>query len=205
MSKQFLTKSGYDFFELSSAFQKAIRRGDEDLALRCAAGYWASGHIKYVWKRLLVIVSEDVGLAEPNAPQIIWSLYQKYLFWVENGGTGKLEYYHAVSYLARCKKSRYIDLIIAKYEYLHETEPKSIEIPDYAYDMHTRKGLKMGRGMEHFYTDGMVLANANKVDKEEQLEKECKFYDAELVKIRKMQKKQEEEKQKNIPKQSNLF
>ena len=51
------TKRGYDFGEVASAFQKAIRRGDARLA-----GYWGlelydSGFREYVWKRLFIILS----------------------------------------------------------------------------------------------------------------------------------------------------
>ncbi len=53
------TIHGYDFFEVSSAMQKAIRRGDA-----CVAGYfalelWHSNYRDYVWKRLFTISAED--------------------------------------------------------------------------------------------------------------------------------------------------
>jgi len=34
-----------------------------------------------------------------------------------------------------------------------------IEVPAWAYDKHTRRGLQMGRGMAHFYDVGAVLSN----------------------------------------------
>lgn len=198
---QVKTKHGYDFFEVSSAFQKAIRRGDEHQALTWGVELWMSGYKNYVWKRMAIIVSEDIGLAQPEAPAVFWSLYQKYQYWVaQPRETGKLEYYHAISYLTRCRKSRYIDLLIAKYEYQYEMDDGSIEIPDYAFDMHTRKGKRMGRGMDHFYDEGGVIKNANKVPGEEELEKQCRFYDAEMEKINRKKraewKKEQEEKKK---------
>ena len=56
---RFRTTRGYNFGEVSSAMQKAIRRGDAK-----HAGYWAlelfaSGYGNYVWKRLLTISAED--------------------------------------------------------------------------------------------------------------------------------------------------
>ena len=63
-----ITKRGYNFYEVLSAFQKAIRRGDGKLA-----GYWAlelydSGFETHVWNRLRIIACEDV--AEPITKEI---------------------------------------------------------------------------------------------------------------------------------------
>ena len=66
------TQKGYEFFEVSSAFQKSIRRCMEDEALYWAIELWNSNYKEYVWKRMLIIASEDVGLAEPTMPQQIW-------------------------------------------------------------------------------------------------------------------------------------
>src|SRR5436190_23106651 len=56
---RFLTKRGYEFGEVSSAMQKAIRRGDAKLAGYWALELFASGYGNYVWKRLLTISAED--------------------------------------------------------------------------------------------------------------------------------------------------
>jgi hypothetical protein len=45
---RFLTKRGYEFGEVSSAMQKAIRRGDTRLAGYWALELWASGYGNYV-------------------------------------------------------------------------------------------------------------------------------------------------------------
>ncbi len=55
MSYHLNTKRGYSFPAVSSAMQKAVRRGDAKLA-----GYWAlelcaSGFGQYVWRRLLTV------------------------------------------------------------------------------------------------------------------------------------------------------
>ena len=49
------TVCGYDFFEVSSAMQKAIRRADTGVAGFFALELWASGYRDYVWKRLYTI------------------------------------------------------------------------------------------------------------------------------------------------------
>ncbi len=187
--KQILTTNGYDLFEVSSAFQKAIRRGDEQQALTWATELWNSGYQKYGWKRMAIMVSEDVGMGEPQAPSVFKSLLDLYTYFTQmRNETGKLQFYHAVLYLVKCRKSRYVDLIIAKYEYQFEMDDGSIEIPDYAFDMHTRKGKRMGRGLEHFYDEGMIINNANKVEGEEELEEQCRFYDKEMEKIEQQKK-----------------
>lgn len=53
------TICGYDFFEVSSAMQKAIRRADTGVAGFFALELWASGYRDYVWKRLYTISAED--------------------------------------------------------------------------------------------------------------------------------------------------
>ena len=38
-------------------------------------------------------------------------------------------------------------------------DKERLEIPDYALDKHTVRGKKMGRGWEHFFTEGTKLEN----------------------------------------------
>ena len=55
-----ITKRGYDFGEVSSATQKAIRRAGTRLAGYWALELWHSGFGNYVWKRLLTVSAEDM-------------------------------------------------------------------------------------------------------------------------------------------------
>ena len=73
------TTNGYAFSEVASAFQKSIRRGLEEEALYWGTELDKSGYGEYVWKRIRIIVSEDIGLAEPMLPAVIWSLYQMWV------------------------------------------------------------------------------------------------------------------------------
>ena len=59
MSYHLHTKRGYSFPAVSSAMQKAIRRGDAKLAGYWALELWASGFGQYVWRRLLTVSAED--------------------------------------------------------------------------------------------------------------------------------------------------
>jgi replication-associated recombination protein RarA len=55
------TVCGYDFFEVSSAMQKAIRRADTGVAGFFALELWASGYRDYVWKRLFIIIDFQIN------------------------------------------------------------------------------------------------------------------------------------------------
>lgn len=154
------TTNGYTFFEVSSAFQKSIRRGLEEEALYWGAELDKSGYGEYLWKRMRIIVSEDIGLAEPTLPAVIYSLYQ---MWVglrkkkdEKNFPERLYVVHAIILLARAKKSRIVDHATITY---YKGEFPRRDIPDYALDKHTMRGRRMGRGFEHFFSEGMKLEN----------------------------------------------
>ncbi|MEW6171347.1 MAG: hypothetical protein AB1472_07325, partial [Candidatus Omnitrophota bacterium] len=59
MGYRISTKRGYDFYEVSSAMQKAIRRGDPDVAGYFAVELFESNYSNYLWERLLIISAED--------------------------------------------------------------------------------------------------------------------------------------------------
>ena len=74
-------KQGDTFYDLISAFHKSVRGSDPDAAL-----YWyarilnGGGDALYVARRLLAIVSEDIGNADPRAMQIAvnaWDVYHR--------------------------------------------------------------------------------------------------------------------------------
>ena len=64
-------REGDDRYELMSALQKSIRGSDPDAALFYLAKLLESGDIISPCRRLLVIASEDVGLAFPQAAAIV--------------------------------------------------------------------------------------------------------------------------------------
>ena len=68
---ELVTKRGYDFYEVASAFQKAIRRGDGRLAAYWALELYDTTEFnwrRYVWKRLHIIACEDI--ADPISKEI---------------------------------------------------------------------------------------------------------------------------------------
>ncbi len=69
-------KYGQNHFDIVSAFIKSIRGSDPDATL-----YWLANMIEagedpnYIFRRLLISASEDIGLADPNAIVVVNSCY----------------------------------------------------------------------------------------------------------------------------------
>lgn len=71
ISKQLIYDiDGDSHYDILSAFQKSIRGSDADAALHYLARLIKSDDLKSICRRLLVIASEDVGLAYPSAVSI---------------------------------------------------------------------------------------------------------------------------------------
>lgn len=64
-------KDGDEHYDILSAFQKSIRGSDENAALHYMARLVEAGDIISICRRLLVIASEDIGLAYPTAITIV--------------------------------------------------------------------------------------------------------------------------------------
>jgi len=155
------TVSGHPLFEVVSALQKSIRRGLERDALYWATEMDMSNYGEYVWKRLRIISSEDVGVAEANIPTNIRALYENWKDAKKKKDTKnfpeRLFLVHAVVLLSRAKKSRIIDHALLLFYNAHRDGTK--EMPDYVYDKHTGKGRSMGRGVQHFFDEASHLEN----------------------------------------------
>jgi replication-associated recombination protein RarA len=162
MSYQMITVKGYDFFEVSSSMQKAIRRNDSRVAGYFALELWHSGYENYVWKRLFTVSAEDCyGLITSE----IYSLYKGYEL-VNKGKRdkkGRIFISKAIILLCECLKSRDADHlqnfiydkdminVDDELEAIHKEE--YIPIPDYAYDIHTKKGKLMGKTKKEFFIE----------------------------------------------------
>ena len=64
-------KDGDSHYDLLSAFQKSIRGSDPDAGIHYLARLVSAGDLQIICRRLLVIASEDVGLAYPQAAPIV--------------------------------------------------------------------------------------------------------------------------------------
>lgn len=167
MREQIKTVRGYDFYEVASVVQKAIRRGDALYAGYFALELFASGYSKYVWKRLLTISAEDCFSAVTRE---IWALWESFKFInekVKDKEKGRIFISKAILLLCQCAKSRDADhlqclcydrkmLIDETYaqNLLEATEPTyRVDIPEYAYDVHTLRGKRMGKTKEDFFRE----------------------------------------------------
>jgi replication-associated recombination protein RarA len=155
---------GYFLGEVASALQKSIRRGLEDDALYWATELDISGYGEYAWKRLKIMASEDVGLAEPQAAVTVQSLYQSWKDQRSKKDTKhepeRLFFVHAILVLARARKSREVDNALVLFYEGDRRGALSREIPDYALDKHTQRGRQMRRGHSHFWDEGARIENA---------------------------------------------
>lgn len=159
------TPGGHLAGEVASAMQKCIRRGLADDALYWATELDLAGYGEYVFKRLVIIASEDVGPADHQAAVIVATLREA---WRDQRkkkdarhAPERLFLVHAVLYLAGAPKSRMVDhALIVHYE---GPRPKR-EIPDFALDLHTQRGRSRKRGHAHFWKEGAVIHPAAEID-----------------------------------------
>ena len=73
--------SGMNFYHVASAYQKCVRRGMEHEALWFGTELYMSGYEEYAWFRLRVMVSEDIGLANPTLPAQVDALDRDWETW----------------------------------------------------------------------------------------------------------------------------
>jgi replication-associated recombination protein RarA len=165
-----------------SALQKYVRRGMEYEAVWIATELNESGFWKYLFRRLMVISAEDIGLACPSAAVLVatvyssliteWQLKKAAYFVPDNNRVDMV-----VMYLCRAQKSRTIDYlggIIYKDREKEELVQKFVSsIPDYIKDMHTKEGKVKGMGEKEFFEEGAKIENKGEVDKDEEYKKEC--------------------------------
>jgi replication-associated recombination protein RarA len=153
------TKHGYDHYELLSALQKCIRRGLEYEAVHFAVEL-EEFNPTMLWNRLKIIACEDIGPANPIIPLLIDLLQRQYL--AEKAklaeGSPRLYFVNAVVCLCRSQKSRITDDLMTVV-YAEREQGMFLSIPDFALDMHTRQGKKLGRGVEQFFSEGNKVEN----------------------------------------------
>lgn len=135
----------YEFDEATSAMQKMIRRGCEYEAVYWSYVLCASKYGDYVWRRLSIIASEDVGNGNPQAAILVSALREswerlhkktkyhtldKFLFVVQ-----------AVLYLCRSEKSRENDSLANLIEE-NWNNREWLEVSEISKDPHTEIGRK---------------------------------------------------------------
>ncbi len=158
------TVNGYLAHEVASAMQKAIRRRQAHEAMFWASELLLSNLDGYCWKRLEIILVEDVDIFQPGLQADIYALRQIALSARSKDRTKPDEreslcLMAAVTKLAVAKKSR----INCNATVFHCQIPRQKkwmpEIPDEALDRHTVKGKQMKRDWNHFFDEGAAIAD----------------------------------------------
>ncbi len=97
-------KEGDVHYDTVSAFIKSLRGSDPDAAL-----YWMAKMVyagedpRFIFRRMAILASEDVGLADPNAAVVVagcWDLFERVGL-----PEGRFHLAQAALYLATCPKS----------------------------------------------------------------------------------------------------
>jgi len=163
---QLFTTRGYEFYEVASSLQKAIRRNDTKLAGYFAMELFASNYAFYAWRRLLTISAEDMHGSTITTE--IYNLYRSYVLINETATKprGRIFLSKAVIILCRADKNRDADhlqnLIYDKKIGITDEEIEKIlkdykkdkeDVPEYAHDIHTRKGRTLGKTKKDFFMD----------------------------------------------------
>jgi replication-associated recombination protein RarA len=155
-----LSANGYGVDELRSVLQKSIRRGWVEEAALAAYELFVTGPEteEVLWRRLEIIATEDVGLGLPAAPAIIEAMNQQRQR-MQDRGDRWIYCAHAVRVLASAQKDN-LSMELAGWtrEVVARGERK-VEVQDFMLDLHTRRGVALGRGKAHWWNEGARLEN----------------------------------------------
>lgn len=160
-------KHKYNDDEVISALQKDIRRGNESQSMWWALEISDNGNSKNGFSRLInrlkIILYEDIGLGNPNIIHIIRQAIDDMVDMYENDNEWRILLSFVILLMCKSSKSRITDDFAIISQWNWNNNP-SIPIPDYALDMHTTRGKKLGRGLKHFRNEGIKLNNELVID-----------------------------------------
>lgn len=149
-------KEGDYHFDVISAFIKSLRGSDPDAALYWLAKMVHSGEDpRYIFRRMLIAASEDVGLADPRALSVVDSAAAAF----ERVGMPEGRYHlaQATLYLATCPKS---NSALGFFDALKAVElEQASEVPNHLRDAsRDKEGFGHGHGYlyPHAYADHWV-------------------------------------------------
>ena len=178
------TRNGYAGDEVISALQKSIRRGLEEQACMFAYELYVSSPQleEKLWRRLLTISVEDIGMGNPMAAIMVNNLYRMSREFEYADGDRPIYFIHAIRYMCQSEKDRSSDLLknICIKSFAMGKFP---EVPDYALDKHTQRGQAMGRDSFHFLNEASKVIPQKEIDNDykERYAKILEEYDPENV------------------------
>jgi putative ATPase len=139
-------RDGDCHFDTISAFIKSVRGSDPDAAL-----YWLAKMVKagedpsFIFRRMIILASEDVGLADPHALSVVVSCAKAF----DRIGfpEGNFPLAHACLYLATAPKS---NSTLAFFDAMKEVEKEHAETPNHLRDAN-RDSESFGHGEGYIY------------------------------------------------------
>ncbi len=138
-----------EHYNTISAFIKSVRGCDPDAAMYWLAKMLAGGEDpRFIARRLVILASEDVGLADSRGLQIATAAFDA----VEKVGLPECELNlaHATIFLATAPKSNSATLALFKAKELVQNE-QIRPVPMHLRDAHTSFNKKMGNGVDYIY------------------------------------------------------
>jgi putative ATPase len=137
-------------YDTISAFIKSVRGSDPDAAL-----YWLAKMIeagedpRFIARRLIILASEDIGLADPLGIVVATSALQA----VEFIGMpeGKITLSHATLYLACAPKSNSAVMAISRAQEV-VAKNEVVQVPKHLRDSHYAGAKKLGHGEGYQYS-----------------------------------------------------
>lgn len=138
-----------DKYNLLSALQKSVRGSDPDAAVHYLARLLEGGaDIQMIGRRLMVMASEDVGMAYPQAISIVTGCVQAAL--MIGLPEARINLSQATILLASCPKSN--SAISALEKATTDLQKKNIDdVPDHLKDAHYSGAKKRGLGIGYKY------------------------------------------------------
>ncbi len=147
-----------DHFDVISAFIKSIRGSDVDAGLYWLARMLAAGEdARFIARRLVILASEDVGMADPMGLVVANAAARA----VEFVGLpeAKLNLAQAVVHLATAPKSNRVTVALGRAE-VDAGASGTGEVPMHLRDAHYRGAAQLGHGTgydyPHDHADGWV-------------------------------------------------
>ncbi len=139
-----------EHYDTISAFIKSCRGSDPDAAMYWLAKMLVGGEDpRFVARRLVILASEDVGLADPNALPLAVAAHHA----VEFVGLpeAELTLAHATLYIATAPKSNSATLALGEARRVLAEEPVQ-SVPDHLRDKNGQASKRMGLGKGYAYS-----------------------------------------------------
>ncbi|MBH53662.1 MAG: ATPase [Opitutaceae bacterium] len=160
-----------EHYNTASAMIKSMRGGDPDAALYWMAKMLVGGEDpRFIARRLVILASEDVGLADPMA--LLLAVAAKDACEFLGQPECELNLAHAVIYLATAPKSNSVTLALGKAKKEIQENPLQ-EVPLWLRDSHSKVSKNQGHGDGYLYSHDFPEA----ISGQEYLLKPTKLYE----------------------------